>query len=56
MSLYETWQTRILKVILPRGRVWGVSVWVIRQPVWDDFINRSEPVALTGYPRKLIWD
>jgi len=28
MFLFGTWQKRILKGIEPRGRVWGVSVWV----------------------------
>ena len=31
------------------------SVWVVRLPLWDD-LKKSEPAALFGHPRNLIWD
>jgi len=37
MSLFGTWCQRTLEVIPPRERWQGVSVWVVRQQVWDDF-------------------
>ena len=45
----------ILKVMAPWERIWGVSVWVVRQPLWDD-CYQSEPAALFGHLRNLIWD
>lgn len=55
MSLNGTWHPSILEVIRPRGRGWGGSVRVVRSPVWDG-LKTTEPAALFGHPRKLIWD
>jgi len=47
MSLLGTWHPSILEAIRPRGRGWGVSVWVVRPPVWDSLE--------TGGARCVIW-
>ena len=56
MCLYGTWCQRILRGDTAAGTLTGRERLGARQPVWEDFSLRSEPVALIGCLRKLIWD
>jgi len=44
MYLLGTWHPSILEAIRPRGRGWGVSVRVVRPPVWDDLFASQSPL------------
>lgn len=49
MNLLGMWHQRILEEIPPQGRRWGVSVWVVRQPLWDRFRWKESRA------RRVIW-
>jgi len=49
MNLLGMWHQHILEEIPPQGRWWGVSVWVVRQPLWDRFRWKKSRA------RRVIW-